>query len=260
MASDPQTNQANPSPRRPRRAPIAGLAVLAVVGAAVALPMVMDSGCSPLKSAPAASTEPMELWGRWLGMMLASADSATARGLGVPPVMTGVVVADLTRDGPSRVAQAGVVPGDVIVKVDGTATGNLAELYTLTTRLNTARSLPLEIVRQGQPVMVMLPPPMEAAPQAPMATAPSSPVAWATPAQMATAPTQAAPTQAAALQPPQLAPQPPALQPAAPQPTLPQPVAPQATAVVTPPRPITAPVAATPLMPSTNGVAGIVGR
>jgi hypothetical protein len=86
------------------------------------------------------------------------------------------------------VAQVGLLPGDVIVKVDGTATQNLAELYTLTTRLNVARPLPLEIMRQGQTMMVVLPPPMEATMQQPMAlqqpgmapAMPQQPAAWNT--------------------------------------------------------------------------------
>jgi membrane-associated protease RseP (regulator of RpoE activity) len=167
MPSEPH---AKSSRRRPQRPPVTGLIVLVVVGGAVALPVLMDGGCTPRVGGSAASgTEPMELWGRWLGMMLASADSATARTLGVPAVMTGVVVADVARDGSSRAAHAGLLPGDVIVKVDGTSTGNLADLYTLTTRLNTARAVSVEIVRQGQPMMVAVPPPFEAMTQAPIA-------------------------------------------------------------------------------------------
>jgi membrane-associated protease RseP (regulator of RpoE activity) len=104
-------------------------------------------------------------------MMLASADSGTARNLGIPAMVAGVVVAEVSNDPRSRVAQVGLMPGDVIVKVDGTSTQNLAELYTLTTRLSVARPLPIEVMRQGQTMMVVLPPPMEAATQPPMTLA-----------------------------------------------------------------------------------------
>jgi hypothetical protein len=166
MASE---DQANPNRRRPPRPAIAGIVVLLVVGMAVALPVMMDPGCSAIKGGATANAEPMELWGRWLGMMLAGADSPTARNLGVPGVVAGVVVAEVARDGSSRAVAAGLAPGDVIVKVDGSSTQNLAELYTLTTRLNVARPLPLEVLRQGQSMVVTLPPPMDATPQQPMA-------------------------------------------------------------------------------------------
>jgi hypothetical protein len=222
---------------------VAGLLVLLVVGGAVALPMMMDAGCNPIRSSTAGGgTEPMELWGRWLGMMLASADSVTARNLGVPPGVSGVVIADVARDTTSRVAQAGVAPGDLIVKVDGTATGNLAELYTLTTRLNTGRALPLEILRQGQPMMVTLPA-MQAAPpptQQPVAMpgampAMQPPAAWSAPAQPAPAQTS---QQVAAL----------------------QPVLPQAAAQPATQQASAAWPAAQPAMPSTKGAPAAMGQ
>jgi len=252
MPSEP-ANQSNASQRRKRRPPVAGLLVLLVVGGAVALPMMMDAGCNPIRGSTAGGgTEPMELWGRWLGMMLASADSVTARNLGVPPGVSGVVIADVARDATSRVAQAGVAPGDLIVKVDGTATGNLAELYTLTTRLNTARALPLEILRQGQPVMMTLPA-MQAAPppaQQPVAmpgTMPGAmpatqppatqpPAGWSAPAQAAPAQTS---QQVAALQP--VMPQPPA-----------QPATQQASVAAWP--------AAVAAMPPTKGAPAAMGQ
>ena len=242
-------NQASGNQRRSRRTPVAGVAVLLVVGSAVALPMMTD--CNPIKGSSAGGTEPMELWGRWLGMMLASADSAAARSVGIPAGVAGVVVADVARDATSRVAQAGLAPGDVIVKVDGTTTSNLADLYTLTTRLNTARSLPLEVLRQGQPMTVLLPAPMMAAPQQPIAMQSQPAATWNTPAQPA----------APQVMMPQPVFQPVAPQPAVPQPAVPQPIAPQATAAVAlpPVSPVAAPTAAAMLSP-TNAVPGAMGR
>jgi hypothetical protein len=225
--------------------------VLLAVGSAVALPIMTD--CNPIRGAATATstTEPMGLWGRWLGMMLASADSATARSVGIPAGIAGVVVADVGRDGASRAAQAGLAPGDVVVKVDGTTTGNLADLYTLTTRLNTARSVPLEVLRQGQPMTIVLPPPGAAPMQQQVAMQPQAPGAWNAPSQppgpqaavpQAMAP-QAIPPQAMA--PPQVPPQPIAPQPAAP--AAPQPAA------------LGAPTAAA-IMPPANLIPGAMGR
>jgi hypothetical protein len=165
--------QSNANPPRPRRLPVVGVVVLLIIGGAVALPMTMEGGCSPLKTGASAGTEPMELTGRWMGMTLASADSAAARNLGTPGVVAGVVIVEVARDAISRSAQSGALPGDVILKVDGTTTQNLAELYTLTTRLNIARPLPLEIMRQGQPMTIVLPQPAGILVQPPM-TAPGA--------------------------------------------------------------------------------------
>lgn len=185
MASEEQSNTNQHRPRL-RRPPITGILVLLVIGTASALPLMID-GCNPIKGGGGDSIEPMELWGRWFGMMLASADSATARNMGVPPGVAGVVVVDVARDAASPATQVGIAPGDVIVKVDGTSTQNLAELYTLTTRLSTARPVPLEIMRQGQMASVVLPARMVAPGQQPMAyqasptPAPQQPAVWSAP-------------------------------------------------------------------------------
>src|SRR5690349_15791355 len=117
MASE-ETSSSNR--RRAPRPAVAGIVVLLVVGMAVALPVLMDPGCASMRGATARNTQPMELSGRWLGLMLVSSDSATARNYGIPNVVAGVVVAEVARD--TRGAVAGVAPGDVIVKVDGTST------------------------------------------------------------------------------------------------------------------------------------------
>jgi hypothetical protein len=45
------------------------------------------------------------------------------------------------------------------MSVDGTNIVTLSELYTLTTKLDTARALPIDIVRRGQPLRLVMPPP-----------------------------------------------------------------------------------------------------
>jgi hypothetical protein len=106
-------------------------------------------------------TEPMELAGSWLGMRLTSPDSASARQLGVPAKIQGVVVAEIVPGFDSRAANAGLLPGDVLVRIDGQEVGGLSELYSLTTKLDVIRPLMVEILRRGQPRAVVIPAPPE---------------------------------------------------------------------------------------------------
>jgi serine protease Do len=144
--------------RKPvKRRSMGGVVALVILGLVVAAPLVMQSGVGGGAQMPVA--QPMELRGHWLGMGLAPADSTTARQLGVPAAVTGVVVAELPNPGASRAAQGGVQIGDVIVRLDGSAVSDLSTLYTLSTRLDVARPLSVEIMRGGQPMVVTLPGP-----------------------------------------------------------------------------------------------------
>lgn len=136
---------------------MAGLTVLLLVGVAAALPFA-DLSCSP-RTPMGSQTEAMELRGRWLGMELAAAGSPSAANLGVPPQVSGVVVTALGPQNAPRAVQAGVRAGDVILRVDGTPVTTLAELYTLSTKIDVARPMPMDISRQGQALQVTLPPP-----------------------------------------------------------------------------------------------------
>jgi len=118
-------------------------------------------------------TQTMELRGNWLGMKLTSLDSPTARRLGVPPsVRKGVMVVELqeARDG-WRPRQAGVLPGDVIVAVDGKKVRDLADLYDASRNLDVGSAVLLDIRRWGQPMTLVLPavyaaPPVAGPPEA----------------------------------------------------------------------------------------------
>jgi hypothetical protein len=136
---------------------MAGLTVLLLVGVAAALPFA-DLSCSA-RQPMGAQTEAMELRGRWLGMELAAAGSPSAVNAGIPPQVTGVVVMQATPQTAPRATQAGIATGDVIVRVDGTPVTTLAELYTLSTKLDVARPLPIDVSRRGQALSVTLPPP-----------------------------------------------------------------------------------------------------
>jgi hypothetical protein len=138
-----------------KRPPIGGLAVLGVFALVALIPLLANSTPTP---GSAGTEQSMELRGHWLGMTLAGAESASARALGVPPVMAGVVIVDLAKGLDAPAVRAGLVPRDVIVSVDGTNVATLAELYTLTTKLDGMRPVTIDLVRQGQPMRAMLPP------------------------------------------------------------------------------------------------------
>lgn len=142
------------------RSRFGGVAVL-IVAAVTALAAVVvglvwrrHAGAAPL-------TVPMQLRGRWLGMQLTGVGSASAREFGIPPSVKGVVVAELSQNFGSRGRQAGIAPGDVVTGVDGKPITDLMDLYSLTTSLNVARPVVVNILRRGQPLAVLLPAPQQ---------------------------------------------------------------------------------------------------
>jgi len=145
--------------RTPRKMPIGGIAVIVIAALAVVFFIIQETAWSPFDSPPTL-TQPVELRGNWLGMWLAPADSAAARAVGVPPSVAGVVVAEVVQEPASRAAQAGLLPGDVVVSVDGTSVADLSDLLTLAADLDVGRPLAVGIMRMGQPMTVMMPPPV----------------------------------------------------------------------------------------------------
>lgn len=138
---------------RPRRFPLGAIVIIALIGGALLLFTSGDMSWNPLAGGQS-HADPMELSGRWLGMRLTAANTPTAQSLAVAPDASGVVIAEL---GPATRAQlAGLMPGDVIVDVDGTGVASLTELYTLTTELDVHRALPLAVMRRGQRLSVVL--------------------------------------------------------------------------------------------------------
>jgi predicted metalloprotease with PDZ domain len=102
-------------------------------------------------------TQAMELRGFWLGMRLAGTDSRSAEDLGVPPIVKGVVVADVQPS--SRAVLAGLAPGDVLTRIDGKDVTSLMDLYSLSTKLDVGRQFQVDILRAGRPMAFVLPPP-----------------------------------------------------------------------------------------------------
>lgn len=118
-------------------------------------------------------TQPLELRGRWLGMSLASTDSASARAQQIPPGTEGVMVLEIAERDGWRARQAGVRPGDVVTKVDGNTVADMADFYDVSRTTDVSQAIVLDVQRWGQPMSLVLPaaavaaaPPQAAAPGA----------------------------------------------------------------------------------------------
>jgi membrane-associated protease RseP (regulator of RpoE activity) len=161
---------------RLRKQRLGALLVLGAVALAVIITVVLAAEYSEhwgkKNVAQLPKNEPMELRGTWLGMRLTAADSPSARAFGIPANVNGVVVAEVSQAPDSRALGGGIQPGDVIVKVDNREIESLAELQTLSNKLDVLRPLPIQILRQGQPMSFFLPPP------AGMGGPQATPVAW----------------------------------------------------------------------------------
>jgi Do/DeqQ family serine protease len=89
----------------------------------------------------------------WMGAKLESVTRDIAEGLGLDRI-TGAVVTRVSDKGPA--AQAGLQPGDVIMRVDGfEATDGRSVLYRLTTK-GVGTQAKLDVVRKGKPVVVTM--------------------------------------------------------------------------------------------------------
>jgi Do/DeqQ family serine protease len=89
----------------------------------------------------------------WLGAKLDTVTRDIAEGLGLDRI-TGAVVTRVSDVGPA--AQAGLQPGDVILRVDGfEATDGRSVLYRLTTK-GIGTQAKLDVVRKGKPVTLTL--------------------------------------------------------------------------------------------------------
>jgi serine protease Do len=83
----------------------------------------------------------------WLGVSILSVTPELARGLGLPRA-AGALVREVVKDGPA--AQAGVLPGDVIVTFGKTAIRDAAELPLVAGDAGIDTKVPVELVRDGK--------------------------------------------------------------------------------------------------------------
>ncbi len=83
----------------------------------------------------------------WLGIQMQNMDENMAKALGLEQPI-GVLVADVFKDNPA--AKAGLLPGDVILSVDGTAVNSTTELARTVAALPPGASADFEILRKGK--------------------------------------------------------------------------------------------------------------
>jgi hypothetical protein len=126
------------------------------------------------------TTERVQIQGYWMGMKLGPADEAAGT--------SGVTVLEISELYGTRARQAGIMPGDVLVSVNGKGVTTLSDLDAAAKSTKAASGLPVELQRWGQPMSVVIPP-MPAMAQ-PGATPPanayapnnaSQPAAWVPP-------------------------------------------------------------------------------
>ncbi|MCP9486112.1 MAG: trypsin-like peptidase domain-containing protein [Gaiellaceae bacterium MAG52_C11] len=91
----------------------------------------------------------------WLGISIASVESDSAAvALGLDPATRGVRITEVYDGGPA--ARAEVLPGDVIVALDGRPIGSARELTAAVARLDPGDSIELELIDTAGPRLVEL--------------------------------------------------------------------------------------------------------
>lgn len=83
----------------------------------------------------------------WLGASLGQIDQATAKELGADP-NKGAFVADIFRDSPAM--KGGLLPGDIVLKVNGIGVTGVDQLVNLVGDLPVDKQATFEVLRQGR--------------------------------------------------------------------------------------------------------------
>jgi serine protease Do len=83
----------------------------------------------------------------WLGVAIQDLTEDLSKSLDVPP-RTGVLVSDVTSDGPA--ARAGIQRGDVITRIDGAATNDSAHLRNLVAQAGKGKRVRVDVLRAGK--------------------------------------------------------------------------------------------------------------
>ena len=137
----------------------AAVAVVVLLGGAVAGALVFadDRKDAAAVALGAVTPDPMELNGRWRGIELAGVTSPAAREAGAPPVTEGAVITARPEGNPT-LQRAGLMRGDVVTGLDGNDVLDLADLFDATRDIDPTRPVAIDIVRQGQPLTLVLPP------------------------------------------------------------------------------------------------------
>jgi S1-C subfamily serine protease len=99
----------------------------------------------------------MEIHGHWRGMSLTDVTSPTAAALGAGNLEEGLMVAHLTPRGEAA-RLAGIQRGDVILGIDQKPVENLAGLQRAAQNVTPGAPVLVDVLRDGQPVTLVLPP------------------------------------------------------------------------------------------------------
>lgn len=85
-----------------------------------------------------------------LGLRVKAADAATVKAAGLKKGAKALVVVEAMMSSPA--SEAGLVPGDVVVKIDGKPVHSPTDLDKKVHGLKVGRTLALDVLRGGQPV------------------------------------------------------------------------------------------------------------
>ncbi len=85
----------------------------------------------------------------WLGVQIQELDAPLARHFGLAKGAKGVVIADVMESGPAR--EAGLKPGDVLLRFDGKAVEEVRELQRLVAETPVGRKVELKVWRDKAP-------------------------------------------------------------------------------------------------------------
>ena len=89
----------------------------------------------------------------WLGVSLGFADKATAEELGADP-MKAIIAYSVAKSSPSE--KAGLLAGDVFLKVNGEAIASVEQLLKIVGELRAGSAVSLDILRGGKPISLSL--------------------------------------------------------------------------------------------------------
>ena len=99
----------------------------------------------------------------WIGVEPNELSPELAETFGVKKAAEGVIITGVLQNGPA--AQAGIRPGDVIVRVDGKGVGSVSELLTAVAALKPGQAAPFELQRGDSTATLQVTPGVRPRPQ-----------------------------------------------------------------------------------------------